>query len=109
MKGVMFNIIKLLVSVVFQNSICFGSVLFAAYAMHYICDSEIFYWVIIITIFFVGEAGVFLLYTVNTLEKMIPRIIYAIIYMGIHLTCIAAFSAYIFIYLYYEVIIFNLA
>lgn len=100
MKGVVFHIIKLLVSVVFQYSICIGSLIFAEYAMYYIYDSEIFYWIIVITFFCVGEVGVFLLYTIKLLKEKIFRISYSIIYMGIHLTSIAFFSVYIFICLY---------
>lgn len=100
MKKIMFYIIKLLISLVFQFGICFGSVMFAQYCMHYIYDSDIFYRMIVITFFLMGEVGVFLLYVMKPLEKKMLRIIYAIIYMGIHLTSIAFFWAYIFAYMF---------
>lgn len=98
MKSLMFNIIKLLMSLVFQYSIFMGSWCFAACADYsFYSDYEILYWVVFITAFLLGEGGIYLLYTVKPLEKRINRIIYTIVYMGIHVAAIIKFEVMFFL------------
>lgn len=105
MKRFMFNIIKLLISIAFQCSIFIGSWVPLAAYFH---EDEIpyWYWMLFILAFLLGEWGIFLLYKLKPIEKIVPRIIYAIIYMGIHVTSIVAFCGlfgYIFILSVFEV------
>ena len=95
MKGLMFNIIKLFISIVFQYSIFVGAFLFCVLAGSEFYDINLtLFWLIFIPAFLLGEGGVFLLYSVNPLEKKVPRIIYTILYMGINILCIVVFCGF---------------
>ncbi|MBO4996467.1 MAG: hypothetical protein J6D02_00525 [Lachnospira sp.] len=92
MKEITFNIIKLLISLVFQYSIFMGSFIFAWIAGGECYDFNlIVFWLIFILAFLLGEGGIFLLYTVKPLQRKISKIIYCIIYMGIHITSAVTF------------------
>lgn len=98
MKNIIFNIIKLLISLIFQYSIFMGSWYFAVYAGYsFYSDYELLYWVVFITAFLLSEGGIYLLYTVNPLEKRIYQIIYTIVYMGIHVAAIIIFGVMFFL------------
>lgn len=91
MKKLVFNIIKLLVSIVFQYSIFVGALVFGGYAEKYYYDYTILYWFVFILLFLLGEVGIYLLYKVKPLEKKVFRIIYTIIYMAIQVLAVLQF------------------
>ncbi|MBO4996630.1 MAG: hypothetical protein J6D02_01380 [Lachnospira sp.] len=92
MKTLIFNIVKLLISVVFQYSIFVGTFLYCTLAgiEFYDIDTTVF-WIIFILAFLLGEGGIFLLYSVKPLEKKRSRIIYTTFYMGINILSVVIF------------------
>ena len=105
MKSLIFSIIKLLMSLVFQYSIFMGSWHFAVYAGYsFYSDYELLYWVVFITAFLLSEGGIYLLYTVKPLEKRMYRNIYTIVYMGIHVIAVIIFAVMFFLPLFLKLL-----
>lgn len=105
MKSLIFSIIKLLMSLVFQYSIFMGSWYFVVYAGYsFYSDYELLYWVVFITAFLLSEGGIYLLYTVKPLEKRIYRNIYTIVYMGIHVIAVIIFAIMFFLPLFLKLL-----
>lgn len=92
MRTLIFNIVKLLISVVFQYSIFVGAFFYCVVAgvEGYNIDTTVFELIFMLA-FLLGEGGIFLLYSVKPLEKKRFRIIYTTLYMGINILSVVVF------------------
>ena len=82
MKRIIFNIFKLLISIILQ---CYMILACPAFLSHEWSYKDIIIKIITLVGIILGEGGIYLLYTVKPLQNKRQNKIYTIIYTGIHI------------------------